>query len=300
MNWLIIAISGYLLLAIESVISKYLLAGRIRSWQLYAFYIGLFSSFSLVFAPFGLAWYGTFPFMVSIFSGIIFYLSLIFLYQSLLKSSASRVYVLYGTVSTIATTLFSGLLLRDHFTLMEIYGIAFLIIGGIFISYKFYASRFFSNSHRTVAAGILVALSLVLLKYGYNEQKFVTGYIDSRLGILAGALLSLAVPSFRKSIKKSLRKRKNKENAQNLFGAIGAKTLAGIGTLLINFSISLGSVAIVNSLVSIQYILTFIFALGLSFYFKKIFIERFSVLNMLTKLAGILSVALGTMLVIFK
>lgn len=298
--WIYIAIAGYTLLAIESVISKYLLAGRMRSWQLYAFYIGVFSAFGFVFAPFGLKWYGGYPFAIAVLSGIIFYISLLFLYRSLLFSSASRVYILYGAVATISTAILAKFLLEEIFSIRGAFGILFLLLGGIFISYKFYAWRFFSNYHRTIAAGFLTALSLVLLKYSYSEQKFVTGYVMSRLGIFLGALSSLLIPSFRKAILRSLKKRKHRENVENLGGTMAAKTMAGIGTLFINYSISLGSVAIVSALVSIQYLLTFVFALTLSFFLKDIFIERFSWLNFFTKMIGILFVVLGTMLVIFK
>lgn len=300
MTWIVFAIGGYALMAVEAVTSKYLLAGRIKSWQIYAFYIGIFSAFSFVFAPFGLRWYGAFPFLISIFSGLLFYFSLIFLYQSLLYSSASRVYILYGAVATIATTVLAKFLLGEIFTIRELLGIIFLLMGGVFISYKFYEARFFSNYHRTIASGFFVALSLVLLKYGYNEQKFITGYVLSRAGLLIGALASLAIPSFRKAIQNNLKKRGRKENTKNLAGAAIAKTISGTGTLLINLGISAGSVAVVGALVSVQYLLTFILALILSFYLRKIFVERFSWLNFLAKMTGIILVAFGTVLVIFK
>ena len=300
MNWIIFAVSGYTLLAVEAVISKYILAGRMRSWQLYAFYIGIFSAFGFVFAPLGLKWYGAYPFAISVLSGIIFYISLLFLYRSLLHSSTSRVYILYGAVATISTTVLAKILLGEIFTSRELLGILFLLVGGIFISYKFYAWRFFSNYHRTIASGFLVALSLVLLKYGYNEQKFVTGYVLSRFGLLLGALFSLAVPSFRKAIRSNLKKRGRNENTKNFAGTLGAKTIAGIGTLLINVGIATGSVAIVSALVSVQYLLTFLFALTLSFYLKKIFVERFGWLNFFAKIAGVVLVALGTVFVVYR
>jgi len=298
--WIHIAIGGYALLAVEAVISKYILAGRMRSWQLYAFYIGIFSAFGFVFAPFGLKWYGVYPFAISVLSGMIFYISLLFLYRSLLFSSASRVYILYGAVATISTTILAKTFLGEIFTGRELFGILFLLLGGVFISYKFYEWRFFSNYHRTIASGFLVALSLVLLKYGYNEQKFITGYVLSRFGLLLGALFSLAIPSFRKAILGNLKKRGRNENAKNFAGTLGAKAISGAGTLLINVGIAAGSVAIVSALVSVQYLLTFLFALILSFYLKSIFIERFSWLNFFTKVTGIVLVAFGTILVVFK
>ncbi len=42
-NWLLIAIAGYLLLAIEAVIAKILLTSKVKDWRLYSFYVGLLS-----------------------------------------------------------------------------------------------------------------------------------------------------------------------------------------------------------------------------------------------------------------
>jgi len=300
MNWMTIAILGYTFLAIESVMSKYILAARMKNWPLYTFYVGIFSVFSLGFAPFGLKWFGTVPFLISFLSGILLFLSLAFLFRALVHSSAPRVYVLFGATSTVVTTLCAKMILNDSFSSREVGGIIFLVAGGVLISYKFYAGRFFFHWRGTIAAGVLAAFSMVLLKYGYNHQAFVSGYILSRGGILFAALFSLLIPEFRKAVLDGLKNKKRKENFENLAGTIVAKTTAGIGTLLVNYSIVLGSVAVISSLVSVQYLLTFVLAMLLSFYLKNIFVERFSVLNILTKMAGILAVALGTLLVIFK
>ncbi len=298
--WISVAIIGYVLLAVEAVMSKYILAARMKSWPIYAFYVGIFSAFGLIFAPFGLKWFGILPFAISFLSGIIFFLSLSFLFHSLIRSSASRVYILFGAASTISTAILARMMLGEVIPPKKALGIIFLLLGGIVISYKFYASRFFSHWRGATFAGILAAFSMILLKLGFNNGNFINGYIVSRMGILFGALGALLIPEFRKSIFENIRKRKHRENVENLGGTIMAKAIAGLGTLLINYSIAIGSVAVVSALVSMQYLLTFVFALFLSFFFKDIFIEKFSVLNFLTKIAGILLVALGTMLVIFK
>ena len=298
--WIYIAIIGYALLAVEAVMSKYILAARMKSWPLYAFYVGIFSAFSLFLAPFGLKWQGVLPFLISFLSGIIFFLSLSFLFYSLVRSSTSRVYILFGAVSTIATAVLARLMIGEIISEKEAAGIIFLLLGGAVISYKFYASRFFSHWRGATLAGILAAFSLILLKLGYNNGTFVNGYIISRIGIMFAALAALLIPDFRKAVFENIKKRKRKENIENLAGTIVAKATAGLGTLLINYSISLGSVAIVSSLVSIQYLLTFVFALFLSLFLESIFVEKFSLLNILAKMTGIFLVMIGTLLVIFK
>jgi len=298
--WIYIAIIGYALLAVEAVMSKYILAARMKSWPLYAFYVGIFSAFSLFLAPFGLKWQGVLPFLISFLAGIIFFLSLSFLFYSLVRSSTSRVYILFGAVSTIATAVLARLMIGEIISEKEAAGIIFLLLGGAVISYKFYASRFFSHWRGATLAGILAAFSLILLKLGYNNGTFVNGYIISRMGIMFAALAALLIPDFRKAVFENIKKRKRKENIENLAGTIVAKATAGLGTLLINYSISLGSVAIVSSLVSIQYLLTFVFALFLSLFLESIFVEKFSLLNILAKMTGIFLVTIGTLLVIFK
>src|SRR4030043_935879 len=199
MSWITITIIGYTLPALESVMSKYILAARMRNWPLYSFYVGIFSVFSLGFAPFGFKWFGTIPFLISFLSGILLFLSLVFLFRALIRSSTSRVYILFGATSTVVTTLCAKLILNDSFSSREVGGIIFLVAGGIFISYKFYAGRFFFHWRGTVVAGVLAAFSMILLKYGYNHQAFVSGYIISRGGMLFAALTFLLIPDFRKA-----------------------------------------------------------------------------------------------------
>ena len=295
--WMLFAIGGYTLLAGEAVLSKFLVTARLKNWQLYTFYIGLFSGFALIFTPFGFEWHGPEAFLAAIISGFLFYLALAFLFQSLLVSSAVRVYVLYGAVITLASVFLARIFLSDKITSSSLLGIAFLILGGFLISYKHYKKSFFSNWQKTVLAGILAALSYVVLKYAYNQQNFISGYVISRMGITLFALLSLLVPSFRKKIFASLKKGKRKEHIKNFFGSVAAKTVAGTGTVLIHYAIFLGSVAAVNALVSVQYLLTFVLSVILSFYWKKIFIEKFTSLNIILKVIGVTLVVIGTVLV---
>ncbi|MDP1845342.1 MAG: hypothetical protein Q8L09_01175 [Candidatus Moranbacteria bacterium] len=297
MNWITITIIGYTLLAVEAVMSKYILAGRMKGWRLYTFYVGLFSLFTLVLSPFGLKWGGTIPFLITFFSGIIFYISLGFLFSALLRSSTERVYTLQGASITLLTLLFSFLLLGEIVYLSKIIAIVLLVIGGFFISFKFYRGRFFSGWQKVIIAALLSSVSLIMLKYSYNGQSFITGYVFNRMGIFSGALLSLAVPAFRREILNNWKKKSVSQNTINLAGTIIAKTIAGIAMLLINYGIYLGSVSVVCALVSVQYLLTFAFVFGLSFYFRKIFVQHMTWQNIFSKIVGIALITAGTILV---
>lgn len=295
--WMIFAVVGYALLAGESVTSKFLVAARFKNWQLYTFYVGVFSSFALIFSPFGFDWHGLGAFLPAIFSGFLFYLALACLFQSLLASSAIRVYVLFGATITFSTVIFARMFLDEKIVPMALLGIFFLVVGGTIVSYKHYKKSFFSNWEKTVLAGILAALSYVVLKYAYSQQNFLSGYVASRMGISLFAILSLLVPDFRKKVFSAFKKGKKSDHVNNFFGSVAAKAVAGAGTVLVHYAIFLGSVVIVNALVSVQYLLTFIFSVILSFRWQKIFVEKFTPLNVALKFVGVALVVLGTVLV---
>ncbi len=296
-NWVLISSAGYLLLAIEAVVTKILLTSKIKSWQLYSFYVGLLSLNGVFFAPFGLKWFGGFLFVESLLAGIIFFLALIFLYKSLRQSSASRVFVLYGGIVTLVSFVLSGFLLGEKFSGFNLIGLGLLLIGGFFISFKFQEKRLFSSYKNVLFSGILMGLALVMMKDIFDQQNFITGYVFSRVGIFLSALSLMFFSKFRMAIKKHFLKKPRKDNQKNFGLVVGTKILAGSGTLLINYAISIGSVALVNALVSIQYLFIFILATLASIFFKNIVQERITWWNFLFKLVGVIFIIIGIILI---
>jgi drug/metabolite transporter (DMT)-like permease len=295
--WLIISVLGYFLLAFEGVFSKFLLTGKVKDWKLYSFYVGLLSLNGIIFAPFGIIWRGWLLIGISLLSGVVFYLGLIFLYKALQSSSASRVYFLFGAIVTSGTLLWEHLLMGQSFSVREFLGVFFLLLGGMFISFKIYKLKFFSNYKNAFWAGFLVSFALVLLKYAFDNQNFVTGYVFSRLGIFVSAMALLFSPAFRVIVKKNFSKQERKNQRGNFLGVIMAKTVAGVGTLLVNFAISLGSVTLVNALVSVQYLFTFLLATVLGIYFKDHLQEKLTFSNVIFKAMGVVAVIVGVVLV---
>lgn len=305
MNWILIAVAGYFLLAIEAIISKSLLTGRIKSWQSYAVYVGLLSAVGFLVALGGffsdgwkLQWNNFEIFSVALLSGAIFFIGLIFLYRSLQFSSASRVYVLFGAVVTVFSYIFGSLLINEKHSLESSLGIVLLIIGGGMISYKFNKNKFFSTYKYVIGAGILVAISLIFLKYVYDNQNFVSGYVYSRLGMFLSAVIFLVVPFAGKQINfaKGKTKKAKKKNGIDALAVLGTKTVAGIGTILIYYAISLGKVTVVNALVSVQYLFTFLLAILLGFYINSLK-EDLNFKNIVFKSLGVFLIIIGVFLI---
>lgn len=292
-NWLLVSIIGYLLLSIESVVTKILLTNRVKNWQLYSFYVGLLSLSGMLFAPFGLRWFGYLYFLESLIAGLIFFLALIFLYKALNKSSASRVFVLYGTVTTLFSFLWEHVLLKVSFSGKDLLGVFLLIVGGGLISYKIHERRMFSTYKLVIFSGFLMALALVLMKDVFDYQNFITGYVFSRLGIFLSAIFVMIFPNFRRAVKIGLASKNKNDNRKNFGFVLGAKIIAGLGTLLITYSISLGSVAIVNALVSVQYSFVFVIIVILTIFCPWMIKEKITAKNIYFKLTGLAFVVLG-------
>jgi len=292
-SWFLISIGGYSLLAIEAVITKILLTNRIKSWQLYSFFVGLLSLSSLLFVFSGLKWFGWFLFAQSLLTGLIFFLALIFLYKSLEQSSASRVFVLYGAMITLGSFVLGHFLLGERFLAINVLGVFFLLIGGFFISYKIHEKRLFSTYKNVILSGLLMAVALIMMKDLFDRQNFVTGYIFSRLGVFISAMGMLFFPQVRRVVKKSFSKENKKSSQKNAVLVLGSKIVAGIGSIMVNYSISLGSVALVSALVSVQYLLTFIFTVILSIFFQSLIKEKATWQNISFKLIGTAFIIIG-------
>jgi len=300
MDWIGISIVAYFILAIESVANKFLISGKVKSWRLYLFYIGLLSLFSFVLAPLGLAWPGWTIFTVAVISGIIFFCYLTTLFLSLKRWGASRVFVLVGATSTLATLFLSRIFLGEELAAYDIWGISFLIIGSFFISFKYYKGRFFSGWRTVVLSGFFFAASLVMLKYAFDAfsgHNFISVYIYSRVGIVGMTIFLLIFASYRNRVFELLKKRNNKKNARHFGATVLVKAMAGVAAIMINYSIAIGSVTIVNALSSVQYLFVFILSIILSFYFKKIFQENLERKNTLYKAIGAVLVVTGIIMV---
>src|SRR3989344_1171793 len=96
MEWLFIALLANFLIAIVSVVDKYLLGKQIPNPAAYTFYVGIFSIFAVVFIPFGIEWPGFWQLILALSVGSVHLVALFALFSALKTDEVSRITALVG------------------------------------------------------------------------------------------------------------------------------------------------------------------------------------------------------------
>ncbi|PIP27583.1 MAG: hypothetical protein COX30_01135 [Candidatus Moranbacteria bacterium CG23_combo_of_CG06-09_8_20_14_all_39_10] len=306
MNYLVIAVIAYFLVAIEVILDKFLLTSkRVSHPSIYAFYIGMMSLFALGFIPFGVHPISLQQAILMIIPGIIFTYGVMSLFFAINKSEASRVMPVVGAIIPIATFLLSIFFLSEKLRVIQLVGVGALIVGGLLISFEFPfkdKKRFFHGFYYSIAAGILLAIAFTWFKYFFEHDNFVNVFVWTRIGLFFGALSLFLNPVWRKRILESFGgfKKPQKEHYETGSLFVVNKALGGIGSFMTNFAIAIGSVTIVNALVSTEYVFILLIGLVMSLKFPKIFQEKESALEITQKVVSIIIISLGVILISLK
>ena len=304
MSWIIVAVSAYFLGAFAVLMDKFLLGSkRVSSPQVYTFYVGVFGLGAFLFLPFGFSVPSLYQIIISIISGAIYIGGIFALNVSINKAEASRVTPVVFSVVPIATYLISFLFNNEKLAALQIGGVALLIIGGLLISFdlplKLNKKKFFTGFYMSCLAGILLAISYVMFKLVYAEQSFFNGFMWTRIGGFVAALLLLIIPSWRKAIFKSFThaKNPNKKNVGTGGMFLINKIMGGTSSILLNKAFQLGSVTLVNSMVSLQYVFVLILVAVAAKKNPKVFAEKLLFWDWAQKIGAIIVIAIGMYLV---
>ncbi len=305
MVWILIAIFSYFLTAGASLLDKFLLTSkRVSHPSVYAFYIGLFSLFSLIlFFPFGFHSVDIWTGIKYLFSGAVFSYGILLFFFAININEASRVVPLRGAIIPLSTFLFSFFLFNEDLGKTDIAAMLLLIIGGLIISLDFSRKRnIFKGFGWTLGAGILMAGAYVLYKIFYGQDNFINVFIWTRIGVFIGALSLFLVPNWKEKITGSflgVKKGRRKNSLKTAAIFLVSKLTGGIGSIALNWSMALGSVTLANALVATEYVFVFILGLLLSVKFPKIFQERKTIGNTIQKIFAIIMISFGIFLISF-
>jgi drug/metabolite transporter (DMT)-like permease len=319
--WLAVAIGAYFINAGIYVADKFLLSKKIHSSITYAFFVGIWSIFNIFILMLD-PWIPSLrELLIDLLAGVLFLITLIFWYKALHQSEATRVVPIVGALTPIFSFLFSYIFLGQSLAERQLLAFVILIIGGILISIKhtrFYAFREVLNKFRNIFGNILggihaqyrptrrlilnsvtsalfFAVYYVLIKYIYLHQPFIGGFVWSRFGTFVGVMFLLFVPDWRRLI---IKHQRGTKTPKNLTFFLSIRILAALAFIMLNWAISLGSVALINSLQGVQYVFLMLLVLFLSTKFPKILKEELGGGVLLQKMIGVMLISLGLYMLI--
>jgi drug/metabolite transporter (DMT)-like permease len=319
--WLFIAVISYLINAAVYVADKFLLSKKVHSSISYAFFVGIWSIFNLAILPFAFWLPSLRELGVDLLAGALFLVTLIFWYKALHQSEATRVVPIVGALVPIFSFLLSFIFLGESLSERELLAFLILIHGGVLISVKQTKFYIFKEARERVRAlfgdilggihaeyrptqrlivnsvvsALFFATYYVLIKYIYLHQPFVGAFVWSRLGSFIASVAILFVPTWRRLIVES---RGDGKQPTNLFFFFGVRLLAALAFIMLNWAISEGNVALINSLQGVQYVFLILLVLFVSAKYPKISKEELGGGVILQKMIGVTLVSTGLYMLI--
>src|SRR3989344_3090713 len=288
MSWLYFTLLAYLINAFVFILDKYLLDNHNSRPFVYAFWVAILSTSVVFLIPFGVVAQNTEYLLIALTSGVAFFLALIFLYKAIRITDIS----VASTMSGVATATFSYFLavafLGEPSGIFNFAAIVMLIAGTLLLGR--------TDKHiwsLAVSAGLFFSVSYVLLKISFNLSDFINGFFWTRIGFAGTALISLLFGSFRNDVLRSF----HDAHIQKRSLFMGVRILSAIGFALVYYSIQLGDVSVVNSLLGFQFLFVFIFALLLRNKISHVE-ESIDKRNIIRKIAGIGLVIAGFLSII--
>jgi len=298
MNWLLITILAYFLLAITAEVDKFLLDKVLSSSRAYAFLICSLSALVLLIAPWYLSWPGWSGLVLALASGFSFCAALVFMFEALRWGEASRMTVVTGGFVAIFSLILSILFLHASFSLTQVIGMLFML-GGIFLIALISSGqtkKIVTNKkafYFSLLSGLLFALSFIGTKYVYSSQNALSGFIWIRIGSVILSLLFLLRAKDRADILASFKPGPKTEKFSRQFLILGNQGLGAIAFVLQNYAIFLGPVAIINALQGVQYAFLLIFGLILTAFYPNIIKENVSRPIVIKKILAIVLISIG-------
>lgn len=290
--WLYIALVAHFLYALVFVFDKFILSRPIKSSLSYAFYTSFTGGFIAIIIPFfefrvlGFAYI-----LYSLAAGVAFSWALVLFYRTLQISEASRSVPFVGALVPIATLIFSFPLGLEKLMGQHILSFIFLVGGGFLIVFGYKNDHFWGkvNIFYAIGAAFLFGFSFAVTKLVFEHTNFVSGLIWTRWGGFVFALTLLLKKKWREDIFETTLV----SNEKTAVWFFSSKIIGATAVVLQNYAIFLGSVVLVNSLQSTQYLFLLALAAFLSIKLPKTFKESLDKAAIAQKVISIIIIGIG-------
>jgi drug/metabolite transporter (DMT)-like permease len=309
--WLPLAIAAYAVFAVNGVVDKFLVSSKLKNPLIVSFWVGLFGIPSALILLVGLVpapWAQAFRFVMPspdallliTAAGLTLQLSLMLGYMALFRGEATRVTPTIGAATPVFALIFAYLILGERMPTASYAAFALLFVGALLVSFK-RGGRPNLAFVLAVASGAAAAFETVLIKLVYSYNHFISSFALLGLGnIVFCAILLVFVPPVRRELFNALHPKpaKGSKPVKRLVNSGGflvfANNLLGsAGVVVLNLSLKLGSVSLVNALKGLQYVGIFLIALLLARPYPKLLKEELTAQTVRQKLFGIIVIGLG-------
>ncbi|MBX4204854.1 MAG: EamA family transporter [Candidatus Doudnabacteria bacterium] len=311
-TWILVALLGYLFLAVTGVTDKFLVSKVVRAPVAYAFYTAITGPFSLVLLLFG----GVVPnlptFLIALAAGASMIVGIYFSYSAIGKTSVSRVVPIQGGLVPMFSFILAYLVLGERLTITQTSGFLFLVLGAVMISFRKEDQGWKNEAlfHAALSA-LFFATTSVFTKYTFVHSNdagsmvirslfpfhisasFITGLVWPSLGFLLPVLPILAFKQNRTKIF-SAPKEAGVRNVALYYTSRGFGTTGGF---LQKYAVFLGSVSVVNALQGMQFVFLLALTTWFSLYYPRVLKERINLETIALKLSAIVFISIGLFLI---
>lgn len=287
-TWLAIILAAYLFYATVFIIDKRILSQLLPNPVVYSFYVGFLGIFVLALLPFGFSMPSSSEVFLSLLAGVFQISGFLLFYKAIHRGEVSRIVPFTGALTAVFVMILSSLTIKEFLTNQQFLAFAFLVLGGLIISFKKGESLKDSPFTLALFASLFFAAFWVITKYIFLGTNFVSGLIWVRVGV---ALIALTLLFSKKN--RELIFSKTKETKPKIAGLfILGRIINVAGSLFLYWAVFLGSVSLASAFQGIQYVFVLILALLL---FRKIPIlkEQFNREFLFQKIVSVFLICLG-------
>jgi drug/metabolite transporter (DMT)-like permease len=234
-------------------------------------------------------------FALGIVGGLGTYLGLMLYFKAMAIEEASRVISLIY-ISPIFVLILASVFLQETLSLPMYFGVVFLVLGAISISYRKVKGR---GSMISPALGLLLASSVVwagyevLTKYVLGHMEYPSYLFWNFIGTLIIGFLLFCFPKIRCNFLNDIKK----VGRTILFWRILNTSMGLIAIIFYYIAMSRGLVSLVAAISSLEPLFVFIFTLLLSLFVPRILKEDVGKGAITTKALAIILIIVGTGLI---
>ena len=276
--WFIVATAAFLLLAIASVIDKFLLTKTKIVPVSFAFYIAAFAGiFGSLLIFFDRSFYLPYDLLgVLILGGAALFFGLYFMFLAVARAEVSKtspIIVSLTPVSVFFLSLILGLELVSYF---KIIGIIIVIVAGYWLSQVGQTKNRLKVSTwlLVILASLLMGASNVYSKIAYDNLSFISAFVWLRWTCLAAALLFVSLSfQWHKILLKDKSAKKTAPIKSAVKIMIIGQVAGSLGVVLLQLAIKLGNVILVTALNGLQFFFVIYLVYLLSRFSPKILKE---------------------------